>query len=231
VDIANYLLMLEKNKYGVINQPDNDLIYEVCKRGQYHILKLLLTTYNNIDVHFENDVLFKIACMHGHIETLRVIVASKDKHRDISQYAYEYGIIIATKSGHLHTVEFILSLFEDINFAFLNRMFLCACFYHRYHIAKFIMLYVGNNSCKLGEYDDLYNDSIDIIFLYSCVSNQIEIVKQLNKTNKNLCYEIRKNMLIPIILGDIQELDSTNECSMVVDFHDFPLSNIVNVVL
>jgi len=76
--IKNYSENLQsfyKDKFHAIN----NIVLICCGQGYLDIIKILINTFKNIDIHFGNDYMLCLACKGGYINVLKYLIEIHDQ--------------------------------------------------------------------------------------------------------------------------------------------------------
>ena len=136
-----------------------------CKNGNlYNILQLLAKTH--IQIHFDHDYGFRLACLYGHLHIVDYLVnlyTIKYDYNKIDIHAYsELGFRWACQNGHIHIIEYLINLYKikNTNYGKINinsnpngnnSGFQFACKHGHKHVVKYL-----NNLYKINmDYDKI----------------------------------------------------------------------------
>ena len=135
LDSVKYLL--ENDSKSEIDLWSESLYLEICKFGRLEILKFLYAS-RMLDIHLEDDLMFRVACEYGNLELAKFLLPLKVNICAKHDWAFRFACI----NKHEDVVEFLLSL--------LNQTM------HEFHYYKDGEYYILKPLCHAGDEREHY---------------------------------------------------------------------------
>ena len=120
--IKHQKLILEWNEMKLIKNSINCIFQRSCVKGYINYAKSLITRYDKIDIHADNEYAFRLACQYGHLSVARWLV-------DLHEYGYgkidihiigELAFQFACQNGHLDVAKWLIGL-HDCGYGKINQ--------------------------------------------------------------------------------------------------------------
>ena len=149
-----------------------------CEKQYFTVAEWLYSKYKeNIDVHFDNEYIFRYACINGHLKLLKWFIELTIKDTSIDIHINdEDGFVNACICGHLHIMKYLFRLSQnypkenpiliDYRIKQSDSTFILACELGHNHIAKW--LYRISRNHKINNPVDIHAE--DDVSFYSAFS-------------------------------------------------------------
>jgi ankyrin repeat protein len=187
----------------LINKPNTDLnklFCLFCQEGYYFEAKILLQYYSNINIHSNNNLALKLACINGQFDIIKWLL-NFDENNSVTNINWAFQIIC--RRGYLIIAQWLHNSYSNINY---NLAFKISCGYGNLDMVKWLLSIENNNinisdedgeafylACKNHYYevtDFLLEKNIiidyEIHFYRACIENLFDYAKYLVKNNKDI---------------------------------------------
>lgn len=122
-DVFPYGVLYYTPKSGPSWSPpetENGVLITISREGNYNALVEFLYTFRNYDVHFENDMAFRLCCSRGHIKLAQYLYLLYGEKININAHN-DYAFLNACRMNHRKIADWLLLLPNNkINIHALN---------------------------------------------------------------------------------------------------------------
>ena len=129
-----------------------------CRNGHLEVVKWLVETFDDIDVHAENEEAFILSCVHGYLEIAKWLFETFgdiDVHANNDE-AFRYSC----SYGHLEIVKWLVKTFDDIDVHIHNEeAFRRSCETGQLEVAKLLITIIPDIRQNNDNYLKIANDS------------------------------------------------------------------------
>ena len=157
-----------------------DMIYNLLLGCTLEKFKIILSITPNLDLHADNEKIFKIACKRGYFDIVQYLLTNNfniDVHAD-NDYAFKW----ACYKNHIEIVKYLLNNYDvkEIDIGFI-----WACKGCNYNVVKYLLY---NN---LNIHVNIHAEN-DEAFKWACFSNNESIIRLILKHTNVITNEMIK---------------------------------------
>lgn len=137
--------MIKKEKYAKFGQKGLYKRFKIAAlAGDLNNIRYFLLV-ENLDIHYHNDFVFRIACKKGYLHVVKYLLTSEDltEHADIHANN-ELGLRKACEGGHLEVVKYLTispDLKNHANIDSVDKLLLKTVQAHKYQELEKFLLY------------------------------------------------------------------------------------------
>jgi len=192
-----------------------------CEMGKLGCVKFLYEKYN-VDVHENNEEVFRVSCMNGHLEVAKWLYGLDGKIN--IHYNNEEAFIDGCYSGDLEVVKWLYGLDGKIDIhANREHAFYWSCMYGHLEMAKWLygldgkidihgnnekmfQMVCGNGNVEILKYLMFLNKKIGVKEINKAISNGINDYMDSNDYrescgNKNVVIKMMKILMKYLLIG------------------------------
>jgi hypothetical protein len=214
-NVDDLLQNKQTNTLDINNVKNIHEIFEnCCEYGTVDKLNYLLNnSHKKLDVHFDDDQSYILACKNGHIDVIKILFS----HDTICSYDNFYGICCACEYNHIDIVKYIIEMNPYIDIKASSGIsktyspFIVSCEKNNLEIVQYLWenLDIGEDYITGYEYACI-RDNYDVVkYLFNVLGDKLKKYDKKNHSNLYLynCIKVSRFLCSETgkFMGDIDD--------------------------